>query len=278
MLLGNYNVFNSSPGRAIGGPTDPRIVRKSGTGIAFYTGDHLIAGETDKSAFSCGYAPPYSWILPPKAGGLSAHNQASVTLAPTAQLAGGLPGSGSSTITLTATATGGLIVSGSGSATITLSPTGTLISVAAGSGSAAISLSGTALIGALAGVTGASSITLSPTAAIRAVGYLAGQSTNETEFSPDALARAVWDALAADFNTAGTMGEKMNSAGSAGDPWTTAMPGAYAANTAGDYINKIKKYVANKITISGSTYSVKEDDGSTEFESGTTSTTERTPS
>ena len=44
---------------------------------------------------------------------------------------------------------------------------------------------------------------------------------------------AVWDATAAAHNTAGTTGNKLNSAASAGDPWTTALPGAYAAGTAG---------------------------------------------
>jgi len=44
---------------------------------------------------------------------------------------------------------------------------------------------------------------------------------------------AVWDATAASHNTAGTTGNKLNSAASAGDPWTTAIPGAYAAGSAG---------------------------------------------
>lgn len=50
------------------------------------------------------------------------------------------------------------------------------------------------------------------------------------------LAAEVWEALAADFNNAGTMGQKLNGAGSAGDPWTTALPGPYAAGTAGKIV------------------------------------------
>lgn len=56
-----------------------------------------------------------------------------------------------------------------------------------------------------------------------------------------------------------------------------AIAGHLTAGTFGDYINRIKKYTANKITILGTSYSVKEDDGTTEFEGGTTTTTERTP-
>lgn len=47
------------------------------------------------------------------------------------------------------------------------------------------------------------------------------------------VASAAWDATATSYNTAGTMGNKLNSAASAGDPWTTALPGSYTAGSAG---------------------------------------------
>lgn len=46
----------------------------------------------------------------------------------------------------------------------------------------------------------------------------------------------VWDELAASHNTAGTMGAKLNAAGSAADPLANPVPGAYAAGTAGAVI------------------------------------------
>jgi hypothetical protein len=49
----------------------------------------------------------------------------------------------------------------------------------------------------------------------------------------DQNAVAVWDKLAAAHNTAGTMGAKLNAAGAAADPLASAVPGAYAAGTAG---------------------------------------------
>ena len=208
------------------------------------------AGIDPLSSKPSGARHPVAWQMPQKAGGLASRNATRVSLSSDAFAVSGLPGSGSATITFTSTATGGLIVSGSGSASITLSPTGTLISVAAGSGSATITLSGSALIGALAGLSATGNITLSPTATITAVGYLSGLSTNETEFSADALARAVWDAVATDFNTAGSMGEKLNSASSAGDPWGTALPGAYGDGTAGKIVGekllRLSKFLALK--------------------------------
>lgn len=238
MLLGNYNVFNKNPGHAVGGPTDPTIWFKAGSVQGFYAGDSEIVDQTEKDSFPSGYAPPYSYIPAPRAGGISSRFNGSITLSSTATLAGGLPASGSTSITFSLTGTGGLIVSGSGSATITFVPTATIISVAAGSGSATITLTPTGTPGAVAYMSGSSSVTFSPTAISYAVGYLSGLSTSETEFSPAALARAVWEALAADFNTAGTMGEKLNSASSAGDPWGTSLPGAYGDGTAGKIVGE----------------------------------------
>jgi len=48
----------------------------------------------------------------------------------------------------------------------------------------------------------------------------------ETETSP-------WDQVTADHLDSGSTGASLNAAGSAGDPWTTALPGAYGSGTAG---------------------------------------------
>ena len=47
------------------------------------------------------------------------------------------------------------------------------------------------------------------------------------------IADAVWDEALAGHVGAGSTGEALNAAGSAGDPWTTALPGAYSAGQAG---------------------------------------------
>jgi hypothetical protein len=50
------------------------------------------------------------------------------------------------------------------------------------------------------------------------------------------IADAVWDEAITDHLTAGTTGNALNAAGSAGDPWSTPLPGAYGAGTAGKII------------------------------------------
>jgi len=49
-------------------------------------------------------------------------------------------------------------------------------------------------------------------------------------------ADGVWDEAIAGHLAAGSTGEKLNAAGSAGDPWTTALPGAYGAGSAGKIV------------------------------------------
>lgn len=60
------------------------------------------------------------------------------------------------------------------------------------------------------------------------------------------IVAAVWNALKATYNTAGTMGNALNGAGSSGDPWGTALPGAYAAGTAGKILGD-KAFNASQI-------------------------------
>lgn len=64
------------------------------------------------------------------------------------------------------------------------------------------------------------------------------------------IENAVWDAIATDHNTALTLGNKLNSAASAGDPWTTAIPGAYGAGTAGNILgNNLNATVTSRAAV-----------------------------
>jgi hypothetical protein len=71
---------------------------------------------------------------------------------------------------------------------------------------------------------------------------LDGGSAGLYQFTPTALAEgggspaAVWNYDISGIVTAGTAGDTLNSAGSAGDPWGTLLPGAYGAGTAGKII------------------------------------------
>lgn len=58
------------------------------------------------------------------------------------------------------------------------------------------------------------------------------------------IADAVWDEAIGDHLGAGSTGLALNSAGAAGDPWSTAIPGAYGAGTAGHRLGNIPDVAA----------------------------------
>jgi len=60
-----------------------------------------------------------------------------------------------------------------------------------------------------------------------------------TGLTVENVANAVWDAVAADHTAPGSTGEALGAAGSAGDPWVTAIPGAYGAGSAGKLLGDL---------------------------------------
>jgi hypothetical protein len=54
-----------------------------------------------------------------------------------------------------------------------------------------------------------------------------------SSFAVAEIADGVWDELLSGHAISGSAGEALSAAGTAGDPWTTALPGAYGAGTAG---------------------------------------------
>ena len=249
MLLNNYNVFNQNPGRAIGGPTDPIKWYKGGSVMQFYFGQNTSA-ELYKNSFNNGFYPPYSWILAPKAGGLSSFkNIDGAGQLTNGNLAGGL--NGVSTINGTGNITDaacGLILS----AVATIAGSGTFSADIVGKLDAAATLAGsgsmTAALGALADAVCTIIGTGSLSSDITAKGWMSADVTPYTALSPESLAASVWNALAASYNSTGSMGEKLNSAGTAGDPWTADLSGYNTPGTAG---KKLKDQKNPSLLIDG---------------------------
>ncbi len=63
----------------------------------------------------------------------------------------------------------------------------------------------------------------------------------------NALADSVWDEAIAGHLAGGTTGNALNAAGSAGDPWSTPIPGAYGAGTAGKLVGDMAAQIPNTL-------------------------------
>lgn len=173
------------------------------------------ASASPKAGWPDGYRDPYAWLLPSKPGTLSSRYIIFGT--------GGLTASGALGRNLTATMTG----------TGTLTATGQLIAsaIATLTGSGTISSANlVAILQATATLTGAGSLTATPTALGWMEGDLTGVGTLTAtpfgtgeltatiapsvgeELSPEAVAAAVWAAIAITNSDSGSMGEKLNAA------------------------------------------------------------------
>lgn len=95
--------------------------------------------------------------------------------------------------------------------------------------------------GSVASVTGAvGSVTGNVTGS---VGSLATQAKTDVE-------NATWNATLSSHLTSGSTGAALNAAGSAGDPWTTALPGSYTSGQAGYIIgHNIDATISSRSTL-----------------------------
>lgn len=218
MLLGNYNQWNANPGRAIGGPTDPTLKFKVGSHRNFFFQDDATnSAQIRKAATPTGYRHPYAYVMPIDSGGIASINTILCTSDITgANLAGGVNGAAAITATGAFTATMQLIVSAVATIATTCTVTGDINAIAPLA--ASITAGGTmtsaikALANAVAAITAGATLTGTP----KAIGNMEAAIVPYTELSPEALAASVWNSVAASYNDAGTMGEKLNLAGSGG--------------------------------------------------------------
>ena len=245
MLKNNYTVLNSHPGRAIGGFTNLYSNYKPGGWYSFYDPETDIARINSKACFPTGTEPGYSWILAPKGGELSSttliRGVASMTnaMAMGVNIESSLTGTGTiSSASLALVVSLAASLSGSGSVTAAMVGTVQMAASLLGSGSVVAGLSLLAnLVCAMSG-DGTISANLKGTASLEAEIFV-----NQSQASVQELVSGVWNAVATDFNTAGTMGEKMNDAGSAGNPWASDPTSNNDPNTFGELVQRTEKKV-----------------------------------
>lgn len=80
-------------------------------------------------------------------------------------------------------------------------------------------------------------------------GNVTGSVGSVTGLTNSTIADQVWDEVLSGHLTAGTTGNALNAAGAAGDPWSTVLPGAYGAGTAGKIVgDNINATISSRAT------------------------------
>lgn len=233
-LIGNYSVLSKNAGRDIGGGAIGLGNNRGDWGKSSQRRGAFVSATWDPlSGVPDGYRPPYCWVLPLSAGGLSARHN----VAGEGDLVGAIAGGKNAEATLSGsgdlTGVGALIVSLvaslTGSGTISGAALLAYLNLAAElAGSGDLAGAATALAHAAAVLDGEGTIAGTTTAT--ALGTLAAAITvTGATLTTANVGASVWGALAASNNDAGTMGEKLNDAGSAANPWTEVIESGYTA-------------------------------------------------
>lgn len=172
-----------------------------------------------KSGRPDGTLSPGNWLLPGTSGGMASRNAISGSGGVTSGITGGVNGSASITGTggissATAQLVISLVANLAGSGTLAAADLrGYLNAVATLAGSGSITASLAALAWASAALSGNGTVS---NAQPYATGTLGATLRGYSDLTPEGIRDKVWSALASQFNDAGSMGSKLNTASSGG--------------------------------------------------------------
>lgn len=167
------------------------------------------------------------------AGGISSYQGEAITVTQTGTTINGMTLVGPGDFSFVTNGSLNVTIQLNANGTLTWTQTGSIKMTTGLSGTGTWSITGTGLLAMIVPFAGSSQIIWTDVANLKGRLSLSGDITPYTELSPQSLAAAVWNSVASEFDESGTMGQKLNAAGTAGDPWTQALPGAYAPGTAG---------------------------------------------
>lgn len=195
---------------------------------------NLTAGEgvtNQQAGYPNGYRNGGSWSMPQKGGALSSVNESQSVITATGNAAQGYNRSANVTLTSSATGSAAAVAAAAGSASMSISTSGSAVAPLNAIGSATLSISASGSLSAPASITGSTICAISTSLTTGAIAHLQSEPITQ-ELTVDQIAAGVWSATASTYNNSGTMGEKMNDAGSAGNPWASLTS---ENNTAGTF-------------------------------------------
>lgn len=207
----NGRHMTRSPGRHFGpGPGLDTAARNQGDRFNRFVRTDQARTATTPDGY--GMRTPFA---PIKAGSMAGVGK--ITWSISGNVLAGGPMTGSGSVALTPAGNLSLIASltGSGAWSLTKGIAG-LSGVVTLTGSGAMSINGQGNLGATVPMSGSGSWSLTGSGDVRMKLSMTGGWTPYTTLSPENLAANVWNAAAASFNEAGTMGSKLNTASSGG--------------------------------------------------------------
>lgn len=252
MLLTNQSIINRTLGKQHSGVTNhQRQYRPEVMFNRFFLADNTQSFSNYRDSFPTGTQPPYSYVLGPKGALISSttYINGSATVVSAFSLGktmtADLSGEGSVTAVMSITSSMAASLAGIGALTAPMIATLGLAAALSGEGDLSGSLSMLIPLAAELEGVGAVVANLKGNLDMEAIIYV-----NQSEATVTQIVSGVWSAVAADYNESGTMGQKLNGAGSAGDPWTTDLSAYNTADTAGLILKQAKNKAALAASLS----------------------------
>lgn len=254
MLLGNRTVLQKSPatfrnGTATAGAYAGMVINnltQSGRNKNIYVNSNEQVINR-ANAVPLGYTHPYNFVMPLKNGGMASFKNLSAILTSTNNISGGKNAESSLSASIVlSSAEMGLIVSAianlSASITITNAELAAVLNMIANALSAQGSLN-TPILGAIAGIVSnlQASGVISSASMADSAGFMSSDITPYTELSPENLAAAILNAILADYNEPGSVGEALNNVGASSNPWSSDLSTNNTSGTFGAHVQKLLK-------------------------------------
>lgn len=250
MLLGNRTVFQKNAmtyrnGTSTAGAYSANVINnltQSGRNRNIYANVYVLKNN----ACPVGYTAPYNYVMPQTNGGLGSYKNIGASAGiSTATIAGGKNAEAALAASIALTnANMGLIISLVASLSASISVSNASLAAILNMVANTLAATGTLTpptLGAIASVIASLTAngTISSSSMVDSKGFMTADITPYTELSPQTLAAALLNAILADFNEAGSVGEALNNVGAAGNPWDAALSSNNTAGTFGERVQQL---------------------------------------
>lgn len=225
-LLCNGSNLQAFPGKFLSSGTESITLSN------FFNGElsfdpFLSSNWSSETAIPAGSALPCIVSLPIKDGGIGARIFKEFTQSTNVLAVRDIVASLSADFTQSASVS--LVVPVGGAADFAFDLVAAIEAVLNMSTNLTFSFTDTTNLGAIIPVAATLSFTFTPSQDLTGTAEVECDIQPFTELSPQSLANAVWSAVAADNNEVGSMGEKLNDAGSGSNPWTEVIESGLTA-------------------------------------------------
>lgn len=203
----------------------------------------LGAFDATFGGYNNGALSPSAFIMPLKSGSISSYNQSRTNLTQQpVELIPAMPMIASASFSLNVINSQlDQIVQLIADGVLSLTGSASLAAAVSAEASSTMTLAYNAILGGIIPIEASSTTQLSSSVTLTAQAFIEAIGGGPTELSPEGLASAVLNAMLADFNDTGTVGEALNSIGASANPWSSDLSSNNSPGTFGEHVQKLLK-------------------------------------